>query len=310
MASLFVLVPALLSALSNLLIRKSMDHPKANGADPFLTLRFLAAAALAPFLSYIQFGTVSFDLHMLLLGVVGGAVLVLLQLCIEESLRRGPAAKTFVITSAACVITPIIMFYFFGQEFGHSYTVLNFVGACLVVLGLVWMAKKKHDLSSAENSSINVGWVVWIVVSLIVISGYQALFQWRALLFRDDLPASSLIPFHCSEADGDCFMISMYFTAALCHYLYKGGNIEKLRQFSPKTYITQGIFGGVLMGLSGFVLLRITELATTDIEKIVIFPLFSVALIFFCSFWGSYFYKEKVNWSANMLCATGIAVNF
>jgi uncharacterized membrane protein YfcA len=195
-----------------------------------------------------------------------------------------------------------MMFFVFGEEFGHGYTFTNLIGSLLVLAGLVWMAKSQ-GIRAMSNYKV---WLFWAVAAFLCGIFYQTSFQWRALLLKDDLPASPLLPFHCTEAAGDCFLISMFFVGALFQKLLP--NNASKASFPPKQVLICGILGGIMNGLSGFILMKATELAVTDIEKAIIYPLFTVLLISSCNAWAKAFYNEKVNWLANGVCMAGIVV--
>ncbi|MCZ6909653.1 MAG: hypothetical protein O7C56_00550, partial [Rickettsia endosymbiont of Ixodes persulcatus] len=68
-----------------------------------------------------------------------------------------------------------------------------------------------------------------------------------------------------------------------------------------------GIYGGITNGIGTFFMILATE-ASTSLEHAAIFPVFAIAVIIFCNLWGTWFYREKVNWTANGLCLLGILI--
>lgn len=302
MASICIALSALITALSNLLIRRGIDGVKDANGDPFIVHRFLTAALIAIPIIYLQHGTIAANLNMSLVGVCAGLALGLLQYAIGKCLQYGPAALTFIFVSSVCVVPPIFMFFLFGEEFGHGYTLYNLLGSLLVLAGLYWMGKSQElgDYLSFEK------WLIWIGAAFGSGILYQLILQWRALLLKDNLPDSLLLPFRCDTTQGDLFIVITLLVAGLCQMLFQGR--PKRQKFSNRQVLICGIVAGILCSISTFLLLLGTEFAITATEKAVIFPLNTVLLISFCNGWARVFYKEKVNWPANAICATGIAI--
>ena len=237
---------------------------------------------------------------MALVGVAGGLALGLLQYTIGRCLHYGPAGLSFIFVSSACVIPPIIMFFIFGAEFGHGFTLYNLFGFCVVLLGLYWMGKSQGDNEVVDFKK----WSLW--VGLAFASGilHQLILQWRALLLKENMPDSCLLPFHCSQAEGEIYIVIAFLVASLCQMLFQSGS-EKVHA-TGKQVLVCGILGGILNGLSCFLLIQGTEYAVSDLEKAIIFPLNTVLLITLCNSWAKALYKEKVNWPANFVCVSGI----
>ncbi len=302
MVAFLVVFSALITAYSNFLIRKGLDAIEGAKGDPLIAVRFFIAAIATAFVIYLRHGGISFEPNMLLVGAMSGILLGLLQYTLGRSLQYGPPALSFIVVSGACIVPPVIMFFVFGQKFGHGYSLFNLIGSSLVLLGLIWMAKSQ----GTQNMACRKSWLVWAIGAFSCGVLYQLSFQWRALALKEGLPHSVLLPFHCAAEDGECFLISMFLAAAFCQKLLPGSRSKPLGLKKP--LVVCGVVGGVLSAISGFILMRATEVAHTAIEKAIIYPLFTVLLILLCNVWAKIVYSEKINWPANGISMAGIAV--
>lgn len=299
----YVLFSSMLTAFANLIVRKSIDLKNQGSGDPFLVYRLMGAGLVVGTFALLN-GGLNFNLLMISLGMIGGFFLSMLMWTIGRSVEKGPPALSFTCVAASAVFPPLFMALLFGEPFGHSYTLKNGLGMALVLAGLVWMGLEQWKKS--ERSPDTIKWLFWTLCAFGVNALYYILFQWRALMLKDDLPASALLPWHCDPANGDCFIIIMYITAACCQFFIPGKALAN--DFPVKHRILYGCLGGIINGISGFILIKATEMATVDAEKAIIFPLFCVGLIFSCNLWGKALYKEKVNWFANAACLVGIFI--
>lgn len=304
MTAFFITLSALFIALSNFLIRRGMgdsDQEKAGG-DRFIMPRFFTAALVSIPIIYLHHGMVTFDPRMGLVAVFAGALLGFLQYCLGKSLQYGPSGLTFIFASSVCVWPPLLMFFLFGEEFGHGYTLYNLVGSFLVIGGLYWMGKGgKQEESPSFNK-----WLIWVGIAYLATTLYYSLFQWRALLLKDNVPESIFLPFHSDATQGDLFMALTFFVAALSQLFIRGK-----KEISPTTkqgFFMSGICSGILCAVSTYFLLLGTECASSDTENALIFPLNTVMMILFCNIWASRFYNEKLIWPANTLALAGIAI--
>jgi hypothetical protein len=302
MAMIYITLSAVITALSNFMIRRGIDRTEGAKGDPFIIYRFLTAALIAIPIIYLQHGIITVDSNMSVVAIAAGLALGLLQYAIGRSLQYGPAALSFIFVSSVSVLPPVIMFFLFGEEFGHGYSIFNLFGSLLVLAGLYWMGATQgqgHYLSFKK-------WLLWISVACGSGVLYQSILQWRALLLKLDLPDSPLLPFHCDTSRGDVFMVVTFIVAAMCQMLFK--DQSENQTFSKHQIFFCGIIAGVFCGISSFLLLLGTEFAITNTAKAIIFPLNTVLLISLCNSWAKAFYEEKVNWPANALCAIGIII--
>lgn len=307
MVFLYIIVAGLLMAINNLSIRATMGLSESKGQDPFLAWRFLAAGVVSFLIPYAQNGAFVFHSTMLTLGVFTGIVLRQLQAALEESLKYGPAAKSFIFAGGSSVVPALVMFLVFGEEFGYGYSIQSGFGMLLVVSGLVWMCQGDKKQGKGTKSSPK-KWLKWALISFALSALYQLIFQWRALLFREGLPESVLVPFRCSLAEGDCFLLAMLVTAGVYEAVAKNA-VSLARKFTKQQIGFYSVIGGGFMGLSMFSLMQATQFASTEVEKLLVFPLYCVTLIVGCGLWGKVLYKEKVKWPANALCVVGIFVS-
>ena len=304
MAALFIAFSALITAFNNFLIRQGIDGTK---GDPFIVHRFCIAALISLPIIYMQHGVIAADPYMSLVGVAAGLALGLLQYAIGRCLQYGPAALSFIFISSVCVVPPVIMFFLFGEEFGHGYTFSHLMGALLVIIGLYWMGKTQK----LEESLGLKKWYLWLGIAFAGGILYQLILQWRALLLNDTLPDTWLLPFRIRDAKGDIFIPITFLVAALSQIvlLKTSQNNNESSSYSKKQIFICGIIGGVLSSISTFLLIFGTESAITDTEKAIIFPLNTVLIISLCNCWAKLFYKEKVNWPANALSVSGIIIS-
>lgn len=293
MAILCILFSAMFTALGNFLIRRGLDQ-----GDPFILPRFLTAGLMALGIIYFQNGTCAIDAPMALVAVVSGLFLGLLQHAIGKSLLYGPSSLTFVFVTSVCVLPPVCMFFLFGKEFGHDYTIYNLIGSLLVVAGLYWMGKTNEATNFVNFKK----WLRWIATAFIGLTLYYLILQWRALMLQETLPDSLLLPFRGVQVKGDLFIPISFFAAALTQLIF-GSSFQVKRQL-----LASGIFAGIVCSISTFLLVLGTEFAAEGTENALLFPLNTILLVSLCNVWATLFYKERVNWPANALSATGIII--
>jgi drug/metabolite transporter (DMT)-like permease len=297
MAILLVVLSATVTALTNLLIRRGLG----SSGDPFIFHRFLTAALFMIAVIFFRYGQVVIDYGMLAVGAVAGLALGLLQYTQGRSLNYGPAALSFIVVACASLLPPLIMYLLFGQEFGHDFTLFNTVGSLMVVGGLLWMATTGPQGSHDDKKR----WITWVTAAFSASTLYQLILVWRALMLKDNIPDSPLVPFHVGPIESECFIVAMFFVAAICQ-LFMGAR----QAAAPmKKMLLCGIVGGILNASSGFLLVLSTESASSTIEKAIILPLNTVMLLSLCNLWANLLYKEKINWPANALSFAGIVVS-
>lgn len=301
MAYLYVLSAGLLTAISNLFVRRSVDlYPQKNVGDPFVIQRLIGAACFALALILMSSKMVFFEKTMFALGCVGGLMLGSLMWTIGKTLKEGSSALSLAIINSACVIPPIVMALLFGTSYGHEYSLRNAVGAIVVLIGIFWMT------SQESNQKFNRIWLFWVISGFTIHALFLIFFQWRALLFKMEYPLSWLLPFHCEQSNGECFTLALFMTAAASQLLFRKDSLSS--QYLNRQSIQYGILGGMINGLGSFLLVKGTETAQQVTEKVWIFPLYCIGLIYFCSLWGKWLYQENIHWPATLTCLTGILI--
>jgi hypothetical protein len=299
MAFVYMFLASLFTSFSNLFLRKSVDLRGENAGDPFLIQRLLASALVVFIAILIQQKSVSLEWTTSLLGIAAGLFLGALMWSMAQTLKRGPSGLTFAILNAASMAPPLILALVFGEAYGHGYTLWNGIGSLLVVAGLLWMGWSK------ESTSWQKSWIPWIIGAFLIHASFLIFFQWRALLLKDGLPPSVLLPFKCDASCGDSFTLLMFLIAAGMQ-LFMPRRTTRDYTFSEQAF--WGGLGGFLNGIGILFMVTAADAAFYSIEKTFLFPLYCVALIVLNNIWSTLMYGEKINWAATMVCVSGIIV--
>lgn len=297
---IYILASALLAAVSNLWVRKSIDVMHAQG-DPFAVSRLLVTGVFIALAGIISSGNYAFDMSVLIIGSLSGIFLGLLMWAGARAVSAGPVGLSIAIVNSACIMPPLVMALLFGNKYGHTFTVTNALGNCLVLLGLFLASR------SSTKGNYSTAWLIWIGVAFLVHVLLLSSLQWRALLLRPEIGLSKLIPFKLSQATADSFGLIMATVAALLLYALPIKQSET--KASWRTIAWYGILGGAINGIANYFTLKATEVAKLSWEKALIFPLYCVLLIAFCSVWSNKLYNEKIEWFALFLCFSGIALS-
>ncbi len=289
LASLFV-------ATSNYCMRRSIDSGGSSKAFIMiqLTLVFLVAVLLNP----VRTGEYQWSACMGAFGLAGGIVLAIMMICLGKSLENGPPGLTFAALNSSAVMPMILMVLFFGAPFGYVYSFFNGAGSVLVVLGLFWAGW------AAKSSVRKMHWSAFVVGAFVLHTLFLILMQWRALFINFPGENGLFLNFDVQDAKSQWFMPSIFFAAAIIQIIYY---ISTQRRLPNRSEVAYGILGGIANGIGTFFMIWSTEVST-PLEHAMIFPIFSVAVIILCNFWGQLVYKERVNWLANSLCLAGILI--
>jgi zinc transporter ZupT len=113
-----------------------------------------------------------------------------------------------------------------------------------------------------------------------------------------------LIAFESDDAKNQWFLPMLFFAAFLVQLVHL---LRTEKKCPSHAEITCGFLGGIANGAATFFLMLSTEFANA-IEHPMIFPVFAVLVVVLCNLWGQWFYKEKVNWKANLLCVVGLFI--
>ncbi|MFY7842576.1 MAG: hypothetical protein ACOVOR_00960 [Rhabdochlamydiaceae bacterium] len=298
----FILMASSFVALGNLMFRKSIDHK--GSAHPYLLVQSLITFLASIFLGPVYHHDYTFNSTVALYSSICGLVLWLLMFTTGKALSQGPATLTIALLNASTVVPAVAMFFLFGPFFGYNYNISLAIGSCLVVIGLLragWSHVKSHKqinwfVSIALAFSLHVLFLVLLQVRTLCINfpNHHILFNFngRLNINGQDLASEWFMPF-------------IFLTAGLCQMIWC------LLFYKPaitKHEYIYGTLGGIAQGLGSYFLIKATEVAQ-GLEQNIIFPLYSVVIIFICNIWGSLLYKEKINWMANGCCLLGIVVS-
>lgn len=293
---IFTCLAAGSAATSNLFFRQYSPHAKENNVDGYL-LCFYFFSFLSSFIFFPHIFTSSFSPIVALIGGCVGLLNVLLMQLTSKALSKGPSGLTFAFQNASSIFPGILLFLFFGLDFGFSYSFFQFGGTVMVLLGLFLGTNSFSKTSIAPSSK----WLKYALACFMVQVLALTLIQGRCLLFDCEESETFISHFAITEADDVWFMPSQFGLASflqLCLFFRK-------RRPLQKTAITYGCSTGIANFSSTCFLLLATKLAL-PFEKGILFPCFSVATIILCNLWANMIYKEKFNVPSNVLCALGI----
>lgn len=296
---MFLLILLIASAFSSggaLAMRRSQD--KGASAQGYLVFHFALSCLAATYLNGLYWTSDPISPRLASLGGAVGLLIVATNLLLFRTLGCGPPGLTFAYWNSGAVIPAILLAGIFGHTYGFLFTIGSAVGLACVIIGLYWGAKQEHSLPISSQ------WKALAVLCFLLQGLILATFQWRTLLYRADLPGHTLIPWQSLPSEDLWFIPGLFFVATLVQI---GIFAFSHRRWFSRSEITYGILGGIANGTSTFLLLWATEIATPQ-ERVVLFPLFAMAVIVFCNLWGQAIYKEHVNWKANALCCLGILI--
>lgn len=285
MAIILMTVAGILTALSNLCMRLSMDTSGSSRAFMVLQLlfTFIVVTILFPFRS----GIYHWNPVMIALAILGGIALGLMKVAVGKAVEKGPSGLVFAVVNCACIIPSIFVFTFLSNVIDCTYTLWNALGSMIVLCGLIWAGR-----SDASDSSSVKNWVFFALAAFLLHVFYLISTELRLYLMG------------IGYLDTQWFVPGVFVAATtmhLCIFMIK-------EQESPSTEVLSlGTLGGIFNGVCTYFFVIATEVATPW-EQPLIFPVFSVALIAACNLWSQYLYKEKVNWYANAACLAGLAL--
>lgn len=291
-----MIIASLFIAASNYCMRRSIDS--GNSSKAFLMIQLTLVFLVAILLNPVRTGDYTMSGCMISFGLACGVILAIMMICLGKSLENGPPGLTFAALNSSTVMPMILMVFLFGAPFGYIYTLFNGLGSLLVVLGLFWAGW------GARSSEKKRRWMAFVVGAFVLHTLFLIIMQWRALFINFPGENGLLLSFDIQDAKNQWFMPAVFFAAALIQIVVYVATQKRLPNRSETTY---GIVGGITNGVGTFFMIWSTEVSTA-VEHAMIFPIFSVAIILLCNFWGKWIYKEKVNWSANGLCVLGIFV--
>jgi hypothetical protein len=296
MAIFFVLLSGAFVALSNLMMRKSIDQ--GGTTKGFLVFMMMTACLSAVLLEPVRSGNYAFSFSVFVLGTVAGIVLVSMLFFLGKALEKGPPGFTFSLLSSSTVMPAILMAAFFGADFGFPYTFWHGLGSLLVVAGIFWAGRGTSGMQDRNQ------WILLCAAMFILHVVLLGLFQWRSLLLNFPHPEQITTLFPASEIQSVWFLPIMFFVAGLIQLVIF--SVSEKRRLRSKEALF-GILGGAINGTGTFFLVCATG-AASPLENAIVFPLYSVAIIALSNLWGQKLYQERVNWKACQLCMFGIMI--
>lgn len=291
-----MLIAGLFIALSNYLMRKSID---AGGTTKgFLMVQLFIVFVVAILLNPVRMHDYQWSPCMSLFGVAGGVVIALMMASLGRALETGPAGLTFAALNSSTVMPSIVMVLVFGTAFGYHYTLWNGLGSLLVVTGLFWAG---WQTSKTERKGT---WLSFVSAAFFLHVLFLVFLSWRALFINYPGENGLFLSFDMDDAKNQWFMPMAFCAAFIIQAIIY---ITHEKRWLKKGEIVYGILGGCANGVGTFFMIRATEVAT-PFEHAMIYPLFSVSIIILCNLWGQWLYREKVNWKATVLCLLGIFI--
>jgi hypothetical protein len=300
MTFLIILGAALCAGIANLFMRICMD---AKGTPyGYLTFFYIVSLIASLLLFPIHENFDNINLKMFFVGGTAGVFNIVLMLFLLLALKVGPSGLTFAFQNSGSVLPAVLLFNVFGVAYGFELTNMMILGLLCVILGLFWGALTRGTGDQDPKHSISGSWVFFASMAFLIQGLTLSVFNWRCLLFMDNLPENAMIPFRCSQTDDMWFMPGMFFFACVVQIALF---VFTERRLPRKEEILYGTCSGVFNGLSTYLLL-LASIYATPTEKGLIFPFFAVAVIMICGLWSQILYKEKINWYAGGLCGLGV----
>lgn len=292
-----MLLAALLVAISNLCMRKSIDAGGSSKA--FLVIQLLIVFLVAILLNPMRTGKWEWSYCMAAFGLSGGIVLGAMMAALGKSVEKGPPGLSFAMLSSATVMPAVVMAILFGSSFGYFYHWWNGVGSAIVVLGLFWAGWETLERSKQMKK-----WLFFATAAFALHIIFLVFMQWRALFINFPGENGLFLSFDVDDAINQWFMPMVFLAASIMQIVSYASSEKRLPK--KKEYLF-GALGGVANGTGTFFMIYATEVSNSW-EHAAIFPIFSVALIIFCNLWGQWLYKEKINWKASAFCLIGILI--
>lgn len=297
---LFSFLAASSAAFSNWLFRKNSSAEKNSSSINgylfcFYFFSFISSLIITPGIWHTPP-----NITMLSIGGAVGVFNIALMLLTFRALTKGPAGLTFAFQNASAIFPGIILFLFFGLEFGFTCSYSQVLGIVLVVFGLFLGAQSKNQDATSPVASKS--WLKYAIACLAVQVIALTCIQGRCVLFEHD-KLDWLTPLAVLKADDIWFMPGQFGIALLLQTALFGWERRKLKAKE----ILFGTLAGIANCISTGLLLLATKFALPS-EQGILFPLFAVSTIILCNLWATLLYKEKFNYAANGVCALGIFI--
>lgn len=303
MNSLFLVVLASgCAALSNLFFRKSSSKETQGSYSGFLLFNYILSFISSLFFFH-EIWTTPPNVIVLVIGSLVGIFNVGLMFLTGQALKYGSSGLTFAFQNSSAVFPALLLFLFFGKDFGFSTSYIQLLGLGLVIFGLFCgTLSQSRQPSSSQNSS---KWLIFVLSCFFVQVIALTFIQGRCVLFDCEKVAGGqfLTPFAIKRAEDVWFMPAQFAAGLVCQTVIFLCEKRKLH----KQEIAYGCLSGVSNAISTALLLLATK-AALGYEKGLLFPLYAVGTIFLCNVWANRIYKEKFNTLPNALCAGGIFI--
>lgn len=299
MGYVYVIFASLLATTVNFCLRKNGEKQKSAGG--YLTLYFISSFVISVTTAGIAFD--NFRPVIPTVALIAGILNFLMMGLLALALRKGSSGLTFSFQNSASIFPSLVLFLIFGSAFGFSMNVYILFGFCLLITGL-FLSARNQNVKPVQKTSF-MKWLILAVAIFFIQGLILTLFQWRCLLFSDQVQDHPMIPWKCLVNEDAWFLPTFFiFPAIVQTFLFF--NSERRLFTLRETFL--GLTGGLLNGGSTFFLLLATQHASSG-EKMVLFPLFAVSVIFLCNLWGKFIYKEKIYWPGMLLCLAGVFIS-
>lgn len=278
------------ASLSNLFFRKgSAKREAATSANGFLFVYYLICF-LCSFIIYPEIFSTTFSYSIFVMGACVGLLNVSVMYLMAQAMRTGPSGTTFAFQNASAVFPGVVLFMFFGAEFGFTVTMTQLLGVALVVLGLFLGTRGSDEGANKANGL----WLKYVLCCFVAQIMALTFMQGRCLLFDCDIVMK----------EADVWFMPGLFGVAL---FAQGVQFWREKRKLDKGEVIFGSLGGLANFVATCLLLGATKYAA-PIEKGLVFPLYSVGTIILCNAWATKLYQEKFQLLTNILCAVGMFI--
>lgn len=318
MSLLIVILAASLASIVNLMTKRNLD--RTGTSRGYMVIYFLFSL-LSVFIINPELPLTLFSFPMFLLGSITGVLLSISMILLPKALKYGPPGLTFAFQNASSIVPAFLLFIIFGAAFDFPMTSAMILGILCVLLGLLWASCpgifthlyrkaarfiKRTETPSSPIAPLEIGsikkWSFYAFSTFFLQGIILSIFHWRTLLIDKPSESHPFIFQQFSLQEGLWFTPGLFATATFLNAKFFA--IRDKRWFNLSELL-HGAAGGFLNGVTTFLLLWASKIASLR-EMGIIFPLFAVSVIGFCSIWGQRIYKEKVNWLAIILCVLGV----
>ncbi|MFA6916901.1 MAG: hypothetical protein WC222_10930 [Parachlamydiales bacterium] len=287
------------ASLANLSYRKySTSNGDATSPNGYL-LVFYFFSFLTSLIFYPEVFTQKPNYIVLAIGALVGVLNVSLMLLTSKALTKGPSGLTFAIQNTSAVFPGLLLFFFFGSDFGFSFSFMQCAGVALVLAGL--FLGVRGDNNDQEKTSKT--WLIYAFACFFVQIVALTLIQARCVLFECEGKDVFFSFLSVNRAEDIWFMPGLFGMGTFLQSIFFA--CEK-RGFS-KAEVSFGLLGGLFNFGSTCLLLLATKFAVPS-EKAILFPCFAVSTIVFCNAWANRLYHEDFKLASTALCGLGIFI--